>query len=163
MAGTLAPVTEDYDVPLSVIRGFSSVTYAHEIAAQWREIEKPIFAYYLGDLDPSGLELERDMQEKLERYSHREFSWQRLAVTLADFSAFNLFPLEPKEKDVRTKRFREQGYRQCAELDAIPATELRTRIEQAILRHIPSGEWERLEHIEQLERERWQETLELMR
>lgn len=112
MAGTLAPTTREYDVPLSVIRGFSSVSYAHEIAEQWRDIEKPIFAYYLGDLDPSGLELERDMREKLERYSHREFSWQRLAVTPVDFSAFNLFPLEPKEKDAHTKRFLAQGYTQ---------------------------------------------------
>jgi hypothetical protein len=162
MAGTVAPVTREYDVPLSVIRGFSSVSYAHEIAEQWREIRKPIFAFYLGDLDPSGLELERDMREKLARYSQREFSWQRLAVTQPDFSLFNLFPLAPKEKDVRTKRFLEQGYTQCAELDAVPATELRNRIEQAILSHIPAGEWERLQNIERLERDQWQATLEAM-
>jgi hypothetical protein len=162
MAGTLAPVTREYDVPLSVIRGFSSLSYAHEIAVQWREIEKPIYSYYLGDLDPSGLELERDMREKLARYSRREFSWQRIAVNLEDFDQYTLFPLTPKKDDTRTKRFLAQGYTQCAELDAIPAPDLRARLEQAILLHIPAGEWEALQQHERLERTQWHDTLAAM-
>jgi hypothetical protein len=163
MAGVLAPVTREYDVALSVIRGYSSVSFAHEIAEQWREIDKAIFAYYLGDCDPSGLDLERDIKEKLTRYSRRYFAWERLAVNLSDFSAFNLYPLEPKKKDRRTRWFLSQGYTQCAELDAIPATELRNRVKQAILPHIHTEEWERLQRIEKLERERWRETLEMLK
>jgi hypothetical protein len=159
MAGALSPTTRTYDVPLSIVRGFSGVSYLAEIGQQWREIQKPIFVFYLGDFDPSGLDLERDSREKLMRYSGREISWQRLGVNPEDFSAFSLYPLKPKAKDTRTKRFLVQGFTECAELDAIPTLELRTRIEQAILSHIPAGEWERLLHIERVEREHWQETL----
>jgi hypothetical protein len=162
MAGTLAPTTRKYDVPLSIIRGFSSLSYAHEIAEQWRDIEKPIYAYYLGDLDPSGLELERDMREKLERYSQRAFSWQRLAVIKEDFDSYSLFPLTPKKNDTRTARFLAQEYTQCAELDAIPAPDLRERVEQAIRAHVPSAAWERLQQIERLERTQWHDTLAAM-
>lgn len=162
MAGVLAPITEEYDVALSVIRGFSSVSHAYEIAEQWRAIRKPIHAYYLGDLDPSGLDLERDMKEKLARYSRRTFSWERLAVNLPDFSAYNLFPLQPKKKDARTKRFLDEGYTQCTELDAIPAEALRERIEESITSHIPSGEWERLQWVEERERKQWQEVISTM-
>jgi hypothetical protein len=69
LAGTIQPVTEEYDVALRVCRGYSSISFAGEIADQWAKIEKPIFAYYLGDYDPSGFDLERDLREKLQRYS----------------------------------------------------------------------------------------------
>jgi hypothetical protein len=159
MAGALSPVTREYDVALSVVRGFSGVSYLHEIAEQWQRIQKPIYVYYLGDFDPSGLDLERDIKEKLARYSQREFSWQRLAVTPEDFAAFNLYPLQPKDKDSRTKAFLAKGYTHCAELDAIPTAELRGRLERAILSHISSEEWERLQRIEKFEREQWHSTL----
>jgi hypothetical protein len=139
MAGMLTPTTREYDVSLSIVRGYSGISYLHEAAMQWRDIEKPIFVYYLGDFDPAGLDLERDIREKMKRYSQRDFTWKRLAVNPEDFSIFNLFPLKPKVKDSRTKRFLERGYTECAELDAVPAPELRARIERAILQHIPTG------------------------
>jgi hypothetical protein len=116
----------------------------------------------LGDHDPSGLDLERDLREKLERYCLRSevgecrFRWQRLAVVPEDFDAYDLFPLAPKATDTRTRQFHSLGFSQCAELDAIPARDLRDRLEQVILHHIPADEWERLQRIERLEREQWQ-------
>lgn len=155
IAGVLAPVCDEYDVALSPIRGYVSLSFAHEIASTWNEIEKPITAYYLGDFDPSGFDLERDIRTKLERYTDRDFRWVRLGVNNADFAAFNLIELEPKAKDRRAKAFiRDRGDR-CAELDAIPATELRRRVRDAIQSHIPSGEWERLQNVEAVEKEAW--------
>ena len=57
MAGTLGPVTREYDDSLSPIRGYSSLSFAHEIASTWSSIEKPIFCYFLGDFDASGFDL----------------------------------------------------------------------------------------------------------
>jgi hypothetical protein len=153
MAGVLQSVTHEYDVALSVIRGYVSLSFAHQIALQWSEINKPITAYYLGDFDPSGFDLERDLREKLERYCDRPFAWVRLAVTDEDFNHFDLFPLKPKTKDRRTAAFLRAGYTECAELDAIPAVALRERLEQAILSHIPADEWNRLIEIEDAERD----------
>lgn len=65
IAGTLSPVTREYDVALSPIRGYSSLSFVHEIASTWNATKKPIFVYYLGDFDPSGFDLERDIREKL--------------------------------------------------------------------------------------------------
>ena len=159
MAGVLEPVTVEYDVPLSVVRGYVSLSFAHSIGSTWAQIEKPIHAYYLGDFDPSGLQLERDLRDKLERYSERDFIWRRLAVKTEDFAAFNLFPLDPKPTDKRTPGFLAEGHSVCAELDAIPATALRERLKAAITSHIPMDRWERLRQIEELERERWELTL----
>jgi len=159
IAGTLAPVTRDYDVALSPIRGYVSLSFAHEIADTWNRIEKPITAYYLGDFDASGFDLERDLRAKLDRYCKRPFTWQRLAVNKADFADFDLIPLKPKKSDRRYKAFIREHGRECAELDALPPTELRRRVKEAIERHIPRGQWERLQEIERLEKESFGEVL----
>lgn len=43
IAGTIAPVTREYDVALSPIRGYVSLSFAHEIASTWNRIKKPVF------------------------------------------------------------------------------------------------------------------------
>jgi hypothetical protein len=161
-AGVVAPVTREFDVSLSPTRGYASLSFAHEIAEDWNAIKKPIFAYYLGDLDPSGLDMERDLKEKLSRYCKRKFHWKRLGVNARDFDAFNLIPLPPKESDARYRRFVEEHGHQCAEMDALPAMELRKRVRRAIMYHIPPGEWERLQLIEEAETRTWQDSLKNM-
>lgn len=111
VAGTIQPVTNENDVAIRVCRGYASVSFAGEIAELWRRIKKPIFAYYLGDYDPSGFDLERDLREKLERYSGREheyfsdlasdenFIWTRLGVTEDDFVEHDLIRLPVKQSD----------------------------------------------------------------
>lgn len=178
IAGTIQPVTYECDVALRVCRGYSSVSFAGEIADLWKEIKKPIFAYYLGDFDPSGFDLERDLREKLERYSSRHgfernvgrfdeeyfekyidwaarhaFVWTRLAVRDVDFTDHNLIALPVKEADRRSKKFIEEYGEDCAEVDALPPTELRRRVEEAINQHINQGEWKQLQDAERIEKE----------
>lgn len=71
------------------------MSFAGEIADLWRRIKEPIFAYYLGGYNPSDIDLERDLREKIERYGRRQYEpdpenassgnivWQRLGVTIA--------------------------------------------------------------------------------
>jgi hypothetical protein len=155
IAGVLEPVTREFDVALSPIRGYVSLSYANEIASTWSRIEKPITAYYAGDFDPSGFDLERDVRTKLSQLCRRPFRWVRLAVKAEDFDIHNLLPLEPKKKDTRYRRFVEVHGERCAELDAIPATELRRRLRAAIESHVPDGEWERLKELETLQRDQF--------
>lgn len=157
VAGTIQPITSEYDVALRVLRGYSSISFAGEIADEWAEIEKPIYAYYLGDYDPSGMDIERDVREKIERYGNCEFKWSRLAILEADFDEFDLIPLPIKHSDKRAASFLDQHGKHCAELDALPPTELRRRVEEAIQRHVEQDEWERLQRIEALEKQSMQE------
>jgi hypothetical protein len=85
MAGIIEPVTYEYDVHLNVIRGQVSETFVWNIAEEWNEIEKPIFGYYLGDHDPSGLKIEASLKSKLSGFTDKEFNWERLAITSQDF------------------------------------------------------------------------------
>ncbi len=162
IAGVLSPVCREFDVALSPIRGYVSLSFAHEIATTWNRIAKPITVYYAGDFDPSGFDLERDIREKLQRYCKRSFRWVRLGVNECDFADFNLIELAPKTTDRRASSFiRDRGNR-CAEVDAIPATELRRRVRESIMQHIPSGEWERLQQTENIERKQWGQFIDKM-
>jgi hypothetical protein len=178
IAGTIQPVTEEYDIRLRVCRGYSSVSFAGEIADLWARVRKPIFGYYLGDFDPSGFDLERDLREKLERYSgwlmfpldepHPRgrvgspdvIYWRRLAVDLLDFDEYDLIPLPVKVKDKRAKGFVKAHGDRCAEVDALAPSELRQRVEDAIRSHIPQGAWERLREAEALEQQTLDEFME---
>jgi hypothetical protein len=152
IAATLAPTTREYDVRLSPIRGYVSLSFAHEIAEVWNRIAKPIFCFYLGDFDANGFDLERDVKAKLARHCTRPFEWARLGVNAEDFEDFGLIPLKPKRSDSRYRRFITEHGTQCAELDALPAPELRRRVEQAILAHVDTVRWERLKEVERLEK-----------
>lgn len=153
LASTTWPVTHEFDVSLRVIRGFSSITYAMQIAQEWRHIQKPITMYYVGDYDPSGMAIEADLRAKLSRYSGRTFQWQRLAVVEHDFDAFDLLPLPVKTTDVRSRAFHERYGSRCAEADALPPSELRRRVRTAIESHIDRAAWDRLRAVEAAEKQ----------
>lgn len=152
IAGTIQPVTDEYDIRLRVCRGYSSVSFAGEIADLWSEVTKPIKAYYLGDFDPSGFDIERDLKAKLKRYSGCSFDWSRLGVGASDFDEFKLLPLAVKHTDRRARAFMAEHGGRCAEIDAIPPTELRRRVDKAIQTWIDNEKWDRLRMIEKLEK-----------
>lgn len=152
-AAVLRPIIQKYDIALHVIRGNSSGSFANELAQEWAGITKPIVAYYFGDWDPRGLQIEQDIKRKLADYSQTTFTWTRLGVLKSDFETLGLHVLKPKPTDRCTPAFLKAGLQDCAEVDAIPAPELRRRLEDAITPHIDQTEWDRLGYIETLERE----------
>lgn len=161
VAGRVQPVTREYDVALHPLRGYSSTTFAWSIARNWEGITKPISIYYIGDHDASGRDIERSVIAKLKEYSGgMEFAWHRIAVNPEDFERFDILPLAPKKKDKRFKAFAAKYGERCAEVEAIPASDLRERLRSAIESHIPAGQWERLKHLEQTEKFQWHQMME---
>ena len=162
---TIQPVTAEYNVALHVCRGYASVSFAGEIADTWHRVKKPIHAYYLGDFDPSGFDIERDLREKISSYSERlqldnprwldkhTFMWTRLAVCAEDFEEHKLIKLPVKHGDNRARAFVRKHGSACAEVDALPPTELRQRVRDAIESHIDQDRWAKLKAVEEVERQ----------
>ena len=158
-AGVIEPVTNEFDVYLNVIRGQVSDTFVPNVAEQWKLIQKPIFAYYLGDHDPAGFSIERCLRRKLREFSGKDFDWQRLAITPFDFENRKLLGFPVKRTTAGWRNYLEEHGDRCVELDTLAPELTRQRVRTAIEDHIDQVEWAKLKHIEELEKEVLKKTL----
>jgi hypothetical protein len=146
--GSIAELTNELGVTVRVGRGFLSTTKAHDIADLLQRISKPKTVFYLGDHDPSGRCIEREAAERVRKYGGR-FAIQRLAIHAEDIARFELPPLRVKTKrdgdyaDSRAEGFIAEYGSECVELDALPPSELRQRIREAVEAIIDKRAWDR--------------------
>lgn len=160
ISGVVLPVTEQWDVPLGVLRGYCSETFAHNVAAAIIAAGKPVFIYQLGDHDPSGLDAWRDFREKVDgflrtdrerqgqRGSGSAAVFERLAVNEGQIAEMNLLTRPTKRSDTRARSF----VGESVEVDAIPAPVLRQLISDAITQHLDVDTWALTERVESQER-----------
>lgn len=141
---------------MRALRGFNSTTNAHQIAELFRDKNaagKQIVVLYLGDWDPSGEAIEKDVQRRVLSYHSGLFRITRLAIHRADIRKFQLPPLRVKVADPRSSAFIRRHGRNAVELDALPPTELRTRIDRAIKELLNMEVWGRALTLEKAQRE----------
>jgi hypothetical protein len=72
LASVIYEVTEAYDVPLMVTRGYASLSFLHAAAEQIAGVGKPTFIYFLGDHDPSGVDIQRTVEDRLRSFLYEE-------------------------------------------------------------------------------------------
>lgn len=150
--GTLAPVLDEYGVTFRVMHGFSSATAIYGVADETRGNDKPLHVLYLGDWDPSGMNMsERDIPNRFERYEGSAIIG-RIALTADDIGDdLPSFPASTKAKDPRYRWFVENYGRDCWELDAMSPNVLRHRVEYEIARRIDQAAWQRAIEVEGIE------------
>jgi len=137
ISGVISRVTAEWDVPLAVLRGYCSESFAYELGQTVAAARKPVFIYQLGDHDPSGLDAWRNLQKKVTRFApNADVTFTRLAVTPAQIEEFNLPTRPTKTTDTRAAKF----HGGSVEVDAIPARWLRALVEDAITQHIDPGQ-----------------------
>jgi hypothetical protein len=150
LSGVLYQVTEQWDVPLMPTRGFASLSFIHSAAESFQHISKPIFVYYFGDHDPSGLAISKDIETKLRQYApNAEIYFEKIAVTPEQIERYGLPTRPTKMKDSRAKTFKGDS----VELDAIHPVQLRQLCESCITQHIDIERYSRMKEVERLERD----------
>jgi hypothetical protein len=108
IVGSIEEITDKWAIPLRALRGFNSTTNVHQIAKSFQyknAAKKQVVVFYLGDWDPSGEAIERDVQSRVLRYGSGPFSITRLAIHREDISKFHLPPLRVKVADPRSSAF----------------------------------------------------------
>ncbi|WGY04320.1 hypothetical protein QI633_11240 [Nocardioides sp. QY071] len=133
ISSIVSPVTDSYDVPLMIARGFASETFLYSTASTIRAVGKPTVVYQLGDHDPSGVAAWKHVQVKLREFAPDvKISFERIAVTEEQISSMGLPTRPTKATDSRAKTFSGES----VEVDAIPTRILRDLVDEAITRHI---------------------------
>ena len=146
LASVLYPVTSLYDVPLMATKGYSSISFLHSAAETIEAQRKPAFLYYLGDYDPSGLDITKNVERRLREFAPQaEIHFERIAVTPQQIEQWELPTRPTKASDTRARGF--QG--NSVEVDAIPPTQLRELVQAAIEQHINADQLAMIKVIEE--------------
>ena len=135
LAGVLRPIADDWHITLMVNRGYSSQSAMHEAAARLRQAERggrENRILYLGDLDPSGEDMVRDIDERLNQTFGARTRVIKLAITPEQVEEYQPPPNPAKLTDSRAAAFvAKHGY-DSYEVDALPPTALRDIINAAV-------------------------------
>ena len=103
LSGVLKKITSRYHIKLMVNRGYSSCTAMHDAYERLRRYEdegKQTCVLYLGDHDPSGLDMIRDVRERLEEFGvYPEV--RHIGLTKKQIEKFNPPPNPAKITDPR--------------------------------------------------------------
>jgi len=135
-------------------RGYPSFTYVSRMASYIRNRlkGKPTVVLYFGDFDPSGIDIERDLGERLQKYGAGEFKVRRIALTKEQIMQYSLPPMPVKKSDARAPSFVSNFGEETVELDALEPNVLKLLVHRSVADHIDLMAWKRKEdEIERLQ------------
>ena len=133
LAGVLQPLAWEYHVTMMVNRGYSSQSAMYDAGNRFsREGRgKSCVLLYLGDFDPSGEDMVRDIGERLEMFG-ANVKVEKIALTMAQIKKYNPPPNPAKLSDPRAVKYMAEHGDSSWEVDALPPEVLAEVIRGAI-------------------------------
>lgn len=132
LAGVLGPLAREFHATLMVNKGYSSSSAMYEsaqrllrVADDGQGLPRPVTIFYLGDMDPSGEDMVRDIRDRLDLFTRNELDLtvKKIALTMKQIRKYKLPPNPAKVTDSRARVYIEKYGDQSWEVDALdPAT-----------------------------------------
>jgi len=140
LAGILATISNVFHVTMMVNRGYSSASAMKESADRIRYrsglTARPV-VIYLGDHDPSGEDMVRDIRERLIEFGCPQWlNIRKLALTMDQIQEYNCPPNPAKVTDSRAAAYIEKFGDSSWELDALPPDVLEDMLADAVKSYI---------------------------
>jgi len=123
LAGVLEPMAREFHVTMMVNRGYSSQSAMYEAGRRFRDAEregKELVLFYLGDHDPSGEDMVRDVRDRLSMFEVRDLDVQKLALTMTQIEEYDPPPNPAKMSDSRAAKYVAEHGASSWEVDALP-------------------------------------------
>lgn len=144
LVGVIEPVCERWRVPYFACRGYVSQSEQYTAGkrfAQARRRGKTPIVLYLGDHDPSGMDMTRDNQDRLSMFSRMGVDVRRLALNWEQIEEYDPPPNPAKEGDSRSTGYIERFGESSWELDALPPDVIDSLIEAEIEKIVEPSIW----------------------
>jgi hypothetical protein len=143
LTGVIEDVSNELRAPYFSCRGNVSEPEMYAAGKRFARIVRqgqvPI-VLHLGDHDPNGVDMTRDIRERLRMFARREIEVQRIALNLGQVTS--LPPNFAKENDSRYAAYvRQFGTTDCWELDALPPNVISGLVRAALDRLIDQDAW----------------------
>lgn len=120
LIGIVSQICRELDVPHFSCRGYTSQSEMWSAAQRFirQDYRESRTIIHLGDHDPSGIDMTRDIQERMDMFGADVFV-KRVALTMEQIETFCPPPNPTKLSDARASSYiREYGH-ECWELDAL--------------------------------------------
>lgn len=150
IGGTIHSIIDKWAVPMYVCRGQVSESFVYSSVEAWQdESGRERAVLYIGDHDPAGLEIQKSLIEKIDRFNEEgqfpvEYDFIRLAVTWDQIEAGDLPGSVPKKA---------YGYPLAVEAEALPPNELRSMLDNKIEMYVDEDRLQVLKVAERSERD----------
>lgn len=148
LVGVLERICRQYDVPLLAARGYPSASvmreFSDDVVIPTVNEGQDVLILHLGDHDPSGIDMTRDLTDRIELFSERSgFEMRRIALNMQQIEEESPPPNPAKITDSRFDAYRRLHGSESWELDALRPEYL----SELLVGHIT----------DEIDDERWQE------
>jgi hypothetical protein len=124
LAGVLSPLASQFHVTLMVNKGYSSASAMKESAVRIQSGQGPemktAIIFYLGDHDPSGEDMVRDIEERLAEFGVLDLAVVKIALTTHQVKQYKPPPNPAKLTDPRAAAYISKHGNKSWEVDALP-------------------------------------------
>lgn len=165
LVGVIERICHEYHVPYFACRGYSSQSETWRAGQRFAEYNREgqaVKILHLGDHDPSGIDMTRDNDDRLQMFANDEDASGnppdveviRLALNENQVRQYNPPPNPAKITDSRAEGYIRKFGKESWELDALDPQVIGNLIRREITKHIDADEWERAIAREKKARER---------
>jgi len=158
LAGVLQPMSDQYHVTLMVNKGYSSQSAMYESARRITRNSSEaanVVILYLGDHDPSGEDMVRDVANRLKTFTRDEYEIEvvKLALTMAQVNQYNPPPNPTKISDSRAEAYIKKFGHECWEVDALDPRTMQRLIAKTIEGYIDMDLMDEIKEREEFDKE----------
>jgi pentatricopeptide repeat protein len=148
LIGVIEGVCREYDVPHFSCRGYTSQSEmwvgAQRIKRYLRLGQTPVILH-LGDHDPSGKDMTRDIKERLDLFTSSDIEVRRLALNMDQVRQYNPPPNPAKLTDSRAESYIRVYGDDSWELDALEPAVIAGLIRDNLVEMIDPDKWQERE------------------
>lgn len=164
LVGVIEAICNENDAPFFSCRGYVSDSEMWGAAMRMRRYtkrEQAVIVLHLGDHDPSGLDMTRDIRDRLALFSgYADIEVRRIALNLKQIEEQNPPPNPAKVTDSRYETYAAEFGEESWELDALEPRYIVSLIEDEILSERNTKEWDTAVNQQEAEREQIQQVIE---
>ncbi|HET6959533.1 MAG TPA: hypothetical protein VFI56_23230, partial [Vicinamibacterales bacterium] len=146
LAGQMEPIAREFHVTLMANKGYSSASAMFESAQrimteanqpesnhfEWDRATREPVVLYVGDHDPSGEDMVRDLEKRLVEFGVRDLTFTKLALTMEQVQQYRLPPNPAKTTDARFETYAAEHGNKSWEVEALPPKVLAKIVRDAL-------------------------------
>lgn len=143
LVGIVGQVCDELDVPYFSCRGYTSQSElwgaARRLKSRSDRWGQHTVLLHLGDHDPSGIDMSRDIVERLGMFGASGVEFHRLALNMGQVSAYEPPPNPAKLTDSRASGYIRAHGHSCWELDALEPSVISELISESVIAYRDEG------------------------